>query len=184
MKLKGFSRTFLWKFEGLVYQKSSVILYINLQDLLLGKKQASLFVFMHCYIKGINVKLWQIAHFDYFLQLKVKSLPIPDCNPNSRTFQRLEFFLPINSKTFQDFEGPWQPCIRSLTLVCIICNARGQSQTTQKSIITCEIFFIQQNLEHCWSPKLFRAPLFFVTRSFWTLTSLNITCSVDPSSPF
>ena len=33
-----------------------------------------------------------------------------DHDPNSRTFQGLEFFFP-NSRTFQDFQGPWQPCV-------------------------------------------------------------------------
>ena len=35
-------------------------------------------------------------------------------NPNSRTFQGLEFFPP-NSRTFQDFQGRWQPCKPSET---------------------------------------------------------------------
>ena len=34
-----------------------------------------------------------------------------DRNPNSRTFQGLEFSF-ANSRTFQDFEGPWQPCLK------------------------------------------------------------------------
>ena len=32
-----------------------------------------------------------------------------DHNPNSRTFQGLEFSF-ASSRTFQDFQGPWQPC--------------------------------------------------------------------------
>ena len=55
----------------------------------------------------------QLTISDSFLQLKVKNLAyariFKDNNSNSRTFQGLEFFI-ANSRTFQDFQGPWQPC--------------------------------------------------------------------------
>ena len=40
-----------------------------------------------------------------------------DSNPNSRTFQGLEFSFANSTGTY--FQGPWQPCIQLLFLVTI-----------------------------------------------------------------
>ena len=50
--------------------------------------------------------------FLLFLEIKkffAYSTIFKDHDPNSRTFQGLEIFFP-NSRTFLDFQGPWQPC--------------------------------------------------------------------------
>ena len=75
-----------------------------------GENSASIFVFKHCCIEGITS---DYDNCDYYLQLKVKKFAhsriFKDRSPNSRTFQGLEFSFAI-SRTFQEFQGPWQPC--------------------------------------------------------------------------
>ena len=73
-----------------------------------GEKFSLHFVFKHSYIEGITS---DYDNFDYFLKLKVKNV--------------------ANSRTFQDFQGPWQPCIEffgkckyicvRIGLCCIVC---------------------------------------------------------------
>ena len=88
----------------------------SLQDLLLGKDLTSLFVFKDCYIEGLTS---DDDNFDYFLQLKVKNIVhsriFKDHNPNSRTFQGLEFLLRIPGlfRVFKDRGNPEKAHFRS-----------------------------------------------------------------------
>ena len=72
--------------------------------------EVTVFVLQHCRIKNILTN----SRFLLFLERKKETFCLfqdfqgPD--PNSRTFQGLEIFSP-NSRTSQDFQGPWQPCI-------------------------------------------------------------------------
>ena len=110
------SRPFLSKFSSLLNQKSIITLYIKSADLLLGKNQASVFVFIHCYTEGTcNVSSYdkQLIFIIFFIQVKTfaHSRVFKDRYPKSRTFWKgLEFSF-ANSRTYQDFQGPWQPCI-------------------------------------------------------------------------
>ena len=100
-----------------------------LQDLILGKNRASAFVFKHCYIEGIMSSYDKQLILTIFLQSEVKhfvhSRIFIDHNPNSRTFQGLEFSF-AHSWTFQDFKGPWQPCIKFIFNCLITINVRKQ----------------------------------------------------------
>ena len=117
MKFKDFSRTFSSKFKDLLYKKGFVIQYINsaicFARLAYWKKSSLRFGFHTLLHQRYSVRLRLTAHFEYYLQLKVKNFAhsriFKDCNPNSRTFQGLEFSF-ANSRTFQGFQGPWQPC--------------------------------------------------------------------------
>ena len=83
------SRTFSSKFKDFLYQMKHSILKAllscvsiqqwALQDLLLWKNRASVYVFKYCYIeRTMFSRLWQTAHFDYFFEVKgEKILPIP-----------------------------------------------------------------------------------------------------------
>ena len=87
------------------------------------------FVFKHCYIEGIMSSYDKQLILTIFLQSEVKhfvhSRIFIDHNPNSRTFQGLEFSF-ANSWTFQDFKGPWQPCIKFIFNCLITINVRKQ----------------------------------------------------------
>ena len=91
-------RTFSSKFKDLLVQKKALLFCILiqqwvLQDLLLGKNQASILVFIHCYIKGIMSGFWQTAHFNYYLQ-------------NFEDFHSFQDFQGLQPK-FKDFPVPW-----------------------------------------------------------------------------
>ena len=109
----GLFRTFSSKFKDLRTKKALVILYINSAMSFTrpasGEKSSLRFSFYTLLHQWYYVRLWQTVHFDYYLQLKVKlfahSRISKDRNPNSRTFQGLEFSF-ANSRTFQDFQGP------------------------------------------------------------------------------
>ena len=72
-------------------------------------KYLAVFVFVFVFhVKNILTN----SIFLLFLEIK-KFFPhsriFKDHDPNLRPFQGLENFPP-NSRTFQDFQGPWQPC--------------------------------------------------------------------------
>ena len=129
----GLPRNILGKLKSLLYQKHFVILFINSAmsftctttawtGLLLGKIEP-LFVFSYikiCYIKGImsgcNNQLILII-FAVKDEKFCSFMIFKDSNPNSRTFQGLEFSFANSTGTY--FQGPWQPCIQLLFLVTI-----------------------------------------------------------------
>ena len=69
------------------------------------------------------------GYFDYIWHVKVKifshSRIFKDRNTNSSTFQGLEFSF-ANSRTFQDLQGPWQPCVLVAEEPCHITHKESQ----------------------------------------------------------
>ena len=120
-EIQGFFQDFSGPFQAnsrtFRTKKALVILYINSAMSFTrpasGEKSSLRFSFYTLLHQWYYVRLWQTVHFDYYLQLKVKlfahSRISKNRNPNSRTFQGLEFSF-ANSRTFQDFQGPWQSC--------------------------------------------------------------------------
>ena len=113
----GLSRTFTNKFKDLWYQKIFVILFVNSAMSLTGfvsGEKLSIRSRFHTLLCTLKVLFQVMTNSSVSLVFAVKgenfahSRIFKDHNPNSRTFQGLEFPF-ANSRTFRDFQRPWQP---------------------------------------------------------------------------